>query len=62
MDEAGPSGVGQASAHGDARRERMRTPDEVVAMLALKQRGRGVKGSHRCEPSTLTSADRHGGL
>ncbi|WP_408906488.1 IS21 family transposase [Sabulicella glaciei] len=40
MDEAG---VIQASALDEARRVRMRTPDEVAAMLALKARGWGVK-------------------
>jgi transposase len=40
MDEAG---MIQASALVEARRVRMRTPDEVAAMLALKARGWGVK-------------------
>ena len=40
MDEAG---VSQGSALFEARRVRMRTPDEVAAMLALKARGWGVK-------------------
>ena len=43
MDEARLGGAEQTSAHGAARRERMRTPDEVAAMLALKQRGWGIK-------------------
>ena len=40
MDEVG---VIQGSALDEARRVRMRTPDEVAAMLALKARGWGVK-------------------
>ena len=38
MDEVGLAGLAQTSAHGDARRERMRTPDEIAAMLALKRK------------------------
>ena len=37
------AGVIQGSALDGARREPMRTPDEVAAMLALKARGWGVK-------------------
>jgi transposase len=61
MDEAG---VIQGSALVEARRVRMRTPDEVAAMLALKARGWGVKRIARefgtC-PKTVRRYVREGG-
>src|SRR3712207_9550244 len=64
MDEAGLGGAEQTPAHGDARRERMRTPDEVAAMLALKERGWGIKRIARefgtC-PKTVRRYVREGG-
>ena len=48
----------------DPRREVMRTPDEVSAMLALKQRGWGVKriaAELGCSKNTVRRWIRHGG-
>ena len=61
MDEVG---LIQASALDEVRRVRMRTPDEVAAMLALKARGWGVKRIARefgtC-PKTVRRYVREGG-
>lgn len=58
------AGMIQAAALEEARRERMRTPDEVAAMLALKARGWGVKRIARefgtC-PKTVRRYVREGG-
>lgn len=63
MDEAG---VIQASALDEARRVRMRTPDEVAAMLGLKARGWGVKRIARefgtCPKTVARRGDTGGGV